>query len=229
MRHTRRTFLHSLAATGLLTASGLWISPAARAAAYEATIAALRQGVRGEHKAYTRYRVFGADAAREEYPGIAYLFGAVALSELIHAQNYNRVLAILGHKLEEPTEVLPVVGTTKENLISAMEAEILTIDKVYPEILAGVQKDDLAIAVQNVQYSWASHVQHRDALDKIRRYSPAFFETVARRIDEKSERYYVCQICGSVQSKVPNNHCPICRRDPGNFAYVDPERLGITG
>lgn len=228
MIHTRRTFLHNLAATGLLTASGLWHSPAARAAAYEATIAALRQGVRGEHKAYTRYRVFGADAAQEEYHGIAYLFGTVALSELIHAQNYNRVLATLGHKREEPAEVLPVVGTTKENLISAMEAEIATIDELYPQILAGVQKDDLAIAVQNVQYSWASHVQHRDALDKIRRYSPAHFETVARRIDESSERYYVCQICGSVQSEVPKDRCPICQRDPSNFDYIDPETLGTT-
>ncbi len=225
MTHTRRAFLHNLAASGLLTASGLWFSPEARAAAYEATIAALRQGVRGELKAYNRYRVFGADAAEEGYHGIAYLFGAVSLSELIHAQNYNRVLATLGHKREEPPEVLPAVGTTKENVISAMEAEIATIDNVYPEILAGVQKDELASAVQNVQYSWASHVQHRDALDKIRRYSPAYFETVARRIDEKSERYYVCLICGSVQSKVPKDGCSICGRDPSNFTYIDPEKL----
>jgi rubrerythrin len=79
--------------------------------------------------------------------------------------------------------------------------------------------------VKNVQYSWASHVQHRDALDKIRRYSPAYFETVARRIDERSERYYVCQICGSVKSRVPKDRCSICQQDPDHFAYVDPDRL----
>ncbi len=228
MGHTRRTFLQNLALSGLLTTLGLWHSPAARAAAYEATVAALRQGVRGEHKAYTRYRVFGADAGSEGYHGIAYLFGAVALSELIHAQNYNRVLATLGQELEQPPEVMPVVGTTKENLISAMEAEIATIDKVYPAILAGVEKDELASAVRNVQYSWASHVQHRDALDKIRRYSPTYFETVARRIDERSERYYVCQICGSVQSKIPEDRCSICLRAPINFAYVEPKMLAAT-
>ena len=227
--HTRRTFLHNLAATGLLITSALGHSLAVRAAAYEATIAALRQGVRGERKAYTRYRVFGADAAEEGYRGISYLFGAVALSELIHAQNYNRVLASLGQTREEPAEVLPVIGTTQENVITAMEAEIVTIDEVYPAILAGVQKENLAIAVQNVQYSWASHVQHRDALDKIRRYSPDYFETVARRIDENSERYYVCQICGSVQSEIPEDRCPICQRDPSNFAYVDPEMLAAGG
>ncbi len=228
MGYTRRAFLCNLAVAGLLTASGPRHSQAARAAAYEATIAALRQGVRGEHKAYTRYRVFGTDAAEEGYQGIAYLFGAVALSELIHAQNYNRVLVTLGQKREEPVEMLPVVGTTKENVITAMEAEIATIDEVYPVILAGVQKDDLAIAVQNVQYSWASHVQHRNSLDKIRRYSPHYFETVARRIDEKSERYYVCQICGSVQSERPRDHCSICKRDPSHFDYVDPQMLATT-
>jgi len=213
----------------MLTAAGPWHSPAARAAAYEATIVALRQGVRGERKAYSRYRTFGADAAQEGYQGIAYLFGAVALSELIHAQNYNRVLATLGQSREEPPEVLPVLGTTKENLITAMEAEIATIDEVYPEILAAVHKDDLAAAVQNVRYSWASHVQHRDTLDKIRRYSPDHFETVARRIDERSERYYVCQLCGSVQSEIPEDRCSICQRDPSNFEYVDPGMLATSG
>ena len=128
-------------------------------------------------------------------------------------------------KREEPAEVLPVIGTTQENVITAMEAEIATIDTVYPAILAGVQKDELAIAMRNVQYSWASHVQHRDTLEKIRRYSPDHFETVARRIDEKSERYYLCQICGSVQPEIPEDHCAICEQDPTNFSYVEPELL----
>jgi len=226
-RQTRRAFMGNLAATGLLSGAGAWLSPAARAAAYRATVTALRLGVRGERKAHTRYRVFGADAGQEGYHGIAYLFGAVALSELIHAQNYNRVLVTLGQKREEPVEVLPVLGTTKENVITAMEAEIATIDDVYPAILAGVQVDDLAMAIQNVQYSWASHVQHRDTLEKIRRYSPDHFETVARRIDETSERYYLCEICGSVQSEIPADHCPICDRDPGHYNYVDPQMLSV--
>lgn len=222
-RPTRRAFLRNLAAAGLLTGSPL--PPAARAAAYEATIAALRQGVRGERKAHTRYRVFGKDAAEEGYKGIAYMFGAISLSELIHAQNYNRVLVTLAQPREEPVDTLPALGTTKENLIAAMEAEIATIDQVYPLILAGVQKDDLAVAIRNVQYSWASHMQHRDTLDKIRRYSPDYFETVARRIDEQSERYYLCQICGSVQAEVPEDQCTICGQDPANYSYVEPALL----
>lgn len=228
MRLTRRFFMQSLAAAGLLSGAGLCLPLAARVAAYEATIAALREGVRGEFKAYTRYRVFGSDAAGEGYEGIAYLFGAVALSELIHAQNYNRVLATLGQAREEAQEVWPVVGTTRENVITAMEAEIFTIDEVYPKLLAGVEKDSLAIAVQNVKYAWASHVQHRDTLDKIRRYSTNHFETVARKIDARSDRYYVCQICGSVQSKIPEDKCSICLRDPSHFDYLDPEMLATT-
>ena len=123
----------------------------------------------------------------------------------------------------------PQVGTTKENVIAAMEAEIFTIDDVYPALLAGVEKDGLAIAVRNVQYSWSSHVQHRDTLETIRQYSPDYFETVARRIDEESERYYVCQICGSVQPELPEDHCPICQRAPDNFDYVDPQMVVAEG
>jgi rubrerythrin len=225
MIYTRRAFLHHLTATGLLAGSATGLCPLARAAAYDATVAALRQGVRGERKAYTRYRVFGRDAAEEGYQGIAYMFGAISLSELIHAQNYNRVLVSLGRRREEPAEVLPVIGTTKENVIAAMEAEIATIDEVYPAILAGVQKDELAIALRNVQYSWASHVQHRDTLEKIRRYSPDHFETVARRIDDATDRYFLCQICGSVQTEIPADHCSICEQDPANYSYVEPDLL----
>ncbi len=188
-------------------------------------MAALRQGERGERKAYSRYRVFGDDAADEGYKGIAYMFGAISLSELIHAQNYNRVLVTLGQSREEPAEALPVVGTTKENVIAAMEAEITTIDHVYPEILAGVQKDELEIALRNVQYAWASHVQHRYTLEKIRRYSPDHFEAVARRIDDKTDLYVLCQICGSVQIEIPDDHCAICRQSPNNFSYVEPDLL----
>jgi rubrerythrin len=225
MRYTRRDFVTSLAASGLLCAAAGAASPAARAQAYAATVAALRQGVRGERRAYTRYRVFGSDAAGEGYRGIAYMFGAISLSELIHAQNYNRVLATLGQPREEPADEPPAVGTTKENVIAAMEAEIATIDRVYPAILEGVQKDALADAVRNVQYAWASHVQHRDTLEKIRRYTPDYFETVARRIDENSERYYVCQICGSVQDALPEEECPICEQPPAIYRFVDPETL----
>jgi len=79
--------------------------------------------------------------------------------------------------------------------------------------------------LRNVRYSWESHVQHRETLEKIRRYSPDHFETVARRIDDSSERYYVCQICGSVQAKLPEERCEICRQDPANYSYVDPAVL----
>jgi rubrerythrin len=225
MRYTRRDFITSLCASGLLCAGPGALSFAARAQAYAATVAALRQGVRGERRAYTRYRVFGSDAAGEGYRGIAYMFGAISLSELIHAQNYNRVLATLGQPREEPADEPPEVGTTKENVIAAMEAEIVTIDRIYPGILEGVQKDALADAVRNVQYAWASHVQHRDTLEKIRRYTPDYFETVARRIDENSERYYVCQICGSVQDALPEEQCPICEQPPASYSFVDPETL----
>jgi rubrerythrin len=204
----RRTFLRSIAVAvaGLATAGRTRL---ASAVAYPQTVAALGYAFQRETDAHRRYTRFAGAATEEGYRGIAYMFVAFATSEGVHARNFRDLLGRLGSRAEAaPTAIKP--GTTKENLIASLDDEIDSIDSLYPTTLERMRPEGNAEAARLVTFAWNSERQHRDLIQKIRRYSPMLFEKVAKAIDEKTERYFVCQTCGSTLNKVPNPKCPVC-------------------
>lgn len=199
------------------------LAVARSASTYKITIEYLRQGATIETAAHFRYVQFSQTAYEELYKGIAYMLTALATSELIHAQNYERILASLGASIDHHEAPALTVSDTKSNLIFAANAEINTVDNVYPAILERLQVEKHDDALQSVIYSWESHKQHRDIIKKIQKWSPDFFETVAKRIDKKSDHYYVCKICGSTLYEVPPNKCPICEYPSAHYSLIDQE------
>ena len=219
---SRRRFFIAAGVAALLSPIGFRSYRSAHAASgYEATVAALKKGVVAETKAQRRYKQFGQLAAADGYAGLAYLYTALATSERIHAQNYNRVLGTLG---ESPVAVgadeIPI-GSAKENLIYAAERELSSIENTYPELLKQVNPEGYADAIAEVEYAWASHKQHLAIISKIRRWSPSMFETVVKKIDERTDRYYVCRICGSTVTEVPTDACPVCKKPPSNYRQIE--------
>ena len=91
--------------------------------------------------------------------------------------------------------------------------------------MSQVGAEGLEGAVLAVQYSWQSHQQHLDIINKIRRWSPTMFETVARRIDKRANRYYVCEVCGSTVVELPKAKCPVCTVDTSHYRQIAPERF----
>lgn len=223
---SRRQFVMAASVIGGLLSLGIRPSHLAAAlATYPATIVALKKGVIVETNAQRRYVLFGRLAKADGYKGLAYLYTALATSELIHAQNYNKVLATLGELPFEPDKPEVPVGTTKENLIYAAEREVTSIENIYPDLLRLVEAEGDADAISAVGYSWASHKQHRDIIKKIRRWSPSHFESVARKIDKSTDRYYICPICGSTVTEMPEDACPVCREPPGDYRLISPDQF----
>jgi rubrerythrin len=187
---------------------------------YPETVAALNRGFSAEMGAHRRYLRFGRAARDDRYDGIAYLYAALATSEWIHGQNYARILRTLGASPRELQARDIEIATTKENLIYAAERELNSIEKTYPAILKQVKAESVVAAISAVEYSWASHRQHLDLLNEIRRWSPGFFATVARTIDEKTDHYYVCDFCGSTLAELPRGACPVCDRGPEYYRMI---------
>ena len=104
--------------------------------------------------------------------------------------------------------------TTKQNLIAAVGDEIDSIDGLYPRTLERIRPEGHADASRLVKFAWESERQHRDLIQKIRRYSPMLFEQVAKAIDEQTGLYFVCQTCGSTSNKIPSPSCPVCASAP---------------
>lgn len=198
---------------------------AAAAEKYFNSIDALKKGVAAETSAHRRYVQFGQHAKREGYRGLAYLYVALATSELIHAQNYTRVLATLGELTEEIEQTAIPQGTAKENLIYAAESELKSIEETYPDLLQAVKADGHPDAIAVIQYSWASHKQHLDIIEKIQRWTPDFFESVARKIDKNTDRYFVCQVCGSTVTETPEDVCPVCKEPSSKYRLIPHDRF----
>ena len=198
---------------------GWW--PAARAAAYPETIAALQEAREKETRTYYRYTGFGRQARAEGYRGIAYLFTAFASSELIHAQNFGRILSLLDVELTPIAKAVDGSAGTRENLLAAVDSELESIDRIYPAMLDRLKAEAHADAIATVRYAWASEKQHRDIIQKIRRWSPAFFEQVARTIDEKTGQYFVCQLCGSTTNAMPRERCPVCTMPSMHYRRIE--------
>ena len=145
---SRRQFVMAASVIGGLLSLGIRPSHLAAAlATYPATIVALKKGVIAETNAHRRYVLFGRLAKADGYKGLAYLYTALATSELIHAQNYNKVLATLGELPFEPDIPEVPVGTTKENLIYAAEREVNSIENTYPDLLRLVEGEGGALRV----------------------------------------------------------------------------------
>ena len=90
------------------------------------------------------------------------------------------------------------------------------------KLLEQIEPEGHADAITMVRYAWESEKQHRDKIGQIQRWSGAFFEQVARTIDDKTGRYFICQICGSTVNAVPADHCPVCRFPPAHYRAIEP-------
>jgi rubrerythrin len=194
-----------------------------RAAAddYATTIKTLRFAYEREMTAYRRYVVYSRQGRTEHYRGISYLFNAIATSELIHAQNFDRVLSRLGVEIEQFQPPEPNVADTKANLIDAAAKELNSIDIVYPDIVKQLEVENYRDAIVAATYAWESHKQHRGIIQKIDDYTADHFEEVARTIDEKTGSYYVCEICGSTLNDIPLDTCPICGLPSTHYRKIE--------
>jgi rubrerythrin len=201
-----------------------WLVWHGRAAArsYPATVAAMKEARDTETSVYYHYAEFGRQARREGYLGIAYLFTAVAAAEMVHATNFARLLARLDADVPPAPKPEVKPGTTRENLLHGAKGEVHSVDHFYPKLLAQITPEGFEDAMAAVRWAWESEKQHRDKMHQILRWSPMFFDKVARTIDEKSGRYFVCQICGATVNTVPAKTCSVCKQPATQYRLIEP-------
>ena len=213
----RRAFLRNAGA--LLAGMTAWKSAFAVTEEKGQTVVAIAYAFQRETDAQRRYVDFAGVATQEGYKGIAYMFMSFAASEGVHARNFKGLVTRLGGQANAaPTAIKP--GATKENLIAAVDDEIDSIDGLYPRTLERIKPEGNAEAMKLVNFAWESERQHRDTIQKIRRFSPLMFDQVAKAIDDKTGLYFVCQTCGSTLNTVPNPACPVCASAAEQYRQV---------
>jgi rubrerythrin len=206
----------------LPAAAWAWLPRRALAGAYPVTAQAMREARAAETDVACRYTEFGRRAKVEGYLGVAYLFAAFAAAEAIHADNFARVLAGLGVELSPLPLPATKPGDTRACLLAAAAAEADSVDSFYPKLLDRIRPEGHADAMTAVRWAWDTEKVHREKIAQIQRWSPSFFEQVARQIADKTGQYHVCQICGNTVHLVPPERCPVCGNPSRHFRLIDP-------
>ena len=188
---------------------------------YTETIEVLKAAHFDEIQSYHIYVKYSQKAQSENLPNVAYLFKTFAESEFINARNYFNLLYDLKANIQ--SEIKPVrVLSTQKNLESAIKLELEEIEVHYPQFLLRIANENHINAISFIQHALSARKQHRDLLSKIKRGTGFFWQVMSKKIESAPLQFFICQICGSIQTEQPQRTCPICE-NPAYF-YKEVER-----
>ncbi len=169
----------------------------------------------GESQARNRYTYYAKVAKKEGYEQIAAIFLDTAENELEHAKLFYEHIGTnpLGHvDAFYPFEL----GTTEENLISAIAGEIEEYDVLYSEgetIAREEGFDKIANTFKHVREAEQHHAKRYKALLEQIQEGTVF--------EKDKEVNWHCRKCGYVEfDKSAPEHCPNCHHPQAYFEVL---------
>ena len=157
----------------------------------------LKAAFAGESQANRKYLAYAKKAEAEGYQQVAKLFRAVAMAETVHAHNHFGIM--------------DGVGTTKDNLLAALNGETYEFTKMYPGFIREAEKEGLKRA------NWSF-----DMANKVEQIHATLFEQAIREMPrDAAADYFVCSVCGNTVHGEPPDNCPICGALKDKFMRVD--------
>lgn len=168
----------------------------------------------GESQARNRYTFFAKQAKEEGYEQIWEIFCMTADNEKEHAEKFYEYIGdTRGHvDSEYPFEL----GTTEENLKSAIEGENEEAEILYAEAEVTARAegfDEIADTFHNVI---KAEQHHRD------RYAKLLENVINKTVFQKSEETdWMCRKCGFVcHAKCAPKKCPSCGHPQAYFQVL---------
>lgn len=161
------------------------------------TKANLEAAFAGESQANRKYLAFAEKADKEGMKQIARLFRAAAAAETVHAHAHLRLLK--------------GVGSTKENLMTAIAGETHEYKEMYPAMIEDAKAEGERAAER--YFGFANAVEEVHA---------CLYEQALNEPESLGEEmYYVCSVCGHVHAGKPSESCPVCNAKPEAYFVVE--------
>jgi rubrerythrin len=158
----------------------------------------LKDAFAGESQANQKYRAFAKKAERDGFPNIAKLFRTTSEAERIHAE---------GH-----LKALDGIGSTAENLQTAINGETYEFTEMYPPMVKQAETD-----IPKAKRMFAYAVEAEEVHAKL--YALAL-EAVENGKDLEVADFYLCPVCGNVEFGKPTEDCPICGTKASKYVQV---------
>ncbi|MGC4120844.1 MAG: rubrerythrin family protein [Myxococcales bacterium] len=162
------------------------------------TMENLKEAFAGESQARNKYLAFAKKAEQDGFANVAKLFRAAAEAEFVHA--YGHLKAMEG------------VGSTVQNLESAVQGETYEHEKMYPPMLDQAEKEGHKAKAMFGMAMKAEKV-HAELYQKA-------LEAVRAGKDLTETEFYYCPVCGHVEVGKPEKKCPICGAMPEKYQKV---------
>jgi rubrerythrin len=148
-----------------------------------------KDALSGESQAHIRYQVFSEKASAESLPNVARAFKASSFSEMIHAASHLKILA--------------GVGTTAENLASAVLGENFEVEEMYPAYIKVAElQEEKAAGISFIRALVAEKV-HAAIFKKAK-------DAIEKGGDLDPTPIHVCTVCGFTMEGVAPEICPVC-------------------
>lgn len=158
----------------------------------------LKEAFAGESQANQKYRAFAKKAAKDGMPNIAKLFETTAEAERLHAE---------GH-----LSALEGIGSTIDNLKTAIGGETYEFESMYPPMLEQAEKEGHK-AKRMFKYAVAAEAVHAKL------YKLAL-EAAEKGEDLDVSEFYLCPVCGHIEFGKPTEKCPICNLPADKYITV---------
>jgi rubrerythrin len=184
------------------------------------TVENLAKAFIGESQARNRYAMFSKIAEKEGFAQISEIFLLTAENEREHATWFFRMLQDAKKEESGDIEALMVdananlkLGTTKDNLMTAIEGEHEEFSGLYPEF-AKVAEDegfpDIAARIRAIAVAESHHEE---------RYSKLLEALESGTIFKKPDkRQWMCMKCGYIhEGSEPPQACPSCSHSKNYF------------
>jgi len=158
-----------------------------------------------ESQARNHYTFFASEAEKEGYHKISRILLEIADQERIHAKNFFRHLP--GGKCEiKMTFPSGTIGTTIENLKIAINEELETHTKTYPEFAKVAREEgfeDIARMFLNISIAEKLHEK------RFRKLLKTIEDSTVWKAGENTT--WICSKCGFIQEGAePPTKCPAC-------------------
>lgn len=158
----------------------------------------LQEAFAGESQASQKYLAFSKKADKDGFKNIATLFRTAAAAERIHAEGH------LG--------AMDGIGSTAENLETAIGGETYEFTQMYPPMIQQAEADGHK-AKRMFKYAAGAEAVHA------RLYQMAL-DAVKQGKDLPQDKIYLCPVCGDIEFGTPPETCPICGAKGSSFVQV---------
>lgn len=150
----------------------------------------------GESQANRKYLAFAKKAEKEGFKNIGRLFRAIAEAETIHALKHF--------------ETAGKVGSTMENIKSAVEGEHYEFTQMYPDFIKTAKQEEQKKAQKSFEFANEAEKAHGEIFSKLE-------EVVTKGEDAEDKDILLCPVCGWVGMAPGPDNCPICKAPSKSF------------